>query len=212
MTELELEEFGLKFRCKPDIWTEPVERYFDKFLCGGIIDPVAKWALNYLIKDSEIRQIMFLLDWLPSSQVEQKGSNTSVKQAVKYCQDHWINDPSVMYDPTLSLLMWAPWSRSLLAAGYCLPVNTLWGVRKFKEVDDRTWKHILFTARDTIMRPIMDWTGAKEIYACHANLRWLQETLPSNVTYLYHPAKTVEWLTKRLVPEEDLKTWRSPSK
>lgn len=134
-----------------------------------------------------------------------------MKQAVKYCQDHWINDPSVMLNPTLSLLMWAPWSRRLLAEGHCLPVNSLWGVRNFVKVGDGTWNHLLFRARDTIMRPLIDRTGAKEIYACHANLRWLHDSLP-NVTYLYHPATIVHWLTKKLVPSEDLKEWRSPSK
>ena len=109
-----------------------------------------------------------------------------MKQAVKYCQDHWINDPSVMFDLTLSLLMWAPWSRRLLAEGHCLPVNSLWGVRIFVKVGYGTWDHLLFRARDTIMRPLVDRTGAKEIYGYHANLRWLHDAFP-NVTYLSTP-------------------------
>jgi len=209
MTEQELKGFGDDFiKYRPDLDHEPIGNYFKPFQHGGVTDPVATWALRHLIVKNEIQEIMFLLDWLPKRQIDEKKKSydRSVDQEVKYCKEHWENTEK--FDSTLSMLMWAPWSRDLLAAHHCLPVNSLWGIRTTK-VDEavNTWEHLLTAARETIIKPIIARTGAKKIYACHANLRWLQDDLPKNVMYLYHPAKFFEWMIKKPVSEKVLKSW-----
>jgi hypothetical protein len=57
MTTNDLMQPALNFRCEPQ-----VENCFDPFIGGGIIVPLALWALDRLIKGKEIRQIMFFLD------------------------------------------------------------------------------------------------------------------------------------------------------
>jgi len=205
MTANDLMQPALNFRREPQ-----VENCFDPFIGGGIIDPLALWALDRLIKGREIRQIMFFLDWMPSSQVGKKDSNTSLKKCVEYCEDYWNTDPAEMQgktwkktqedaDMTFSFLMWSPWSRKLLSEGHCLPVNSLWGVRTFTTKSPATG--FLLSARDTIILPIIRQTEAKTIYVCHAWLRdeRLIRDLPDATTYLNHPSTGAKWLMKKTV-------------
>ena len=217
MTEQELDEFGKAF-FKPDKEDigryRPASYYFEEFKNGGptdpivaTTDPVAKWGLKHLIRHREIRQIILLLDWLPHAQIGQEKD--TVTSAMQYCQDCWDKDPSVKYDSTLSLLMWAPWSRDLLLAGHCLPINTLWGIRKSEDLD---YEHLIITTTKKIIRPIITSTNAKEIYACHEQLRWLYTHQIPNVSYLYHPSNVIEWMTKKPVPTAILNQWKSTLK
>jgi hypothetical protein len=186
MTSDDLTELALNFRREPQVKT-----HFNPFACGGIIDPVAKWALDCLIKEKEIRQLVFLLDWLPSDQVGKKDSNTSLKKCTQYCELHWNNDPAKISeaDTTFSMLMWSPWSRDLLKAGHCLPMNSLWGVRTFS---NDPMASLIYSAKNEIMMPIIKRTKAENIYVCHSSLREYL-TLP-NVTNLYHPSTGAPWL------------------
>lgn len=205
MTTNDLMQLALNFRREPQ-----VKNCFEPFKGGSIIDPLALWALEHRIQGKEIREIILLLDWLPSMQVGKKDANTySQKECVNYCEDYWNTDPAEMQektwnktqedaDMTFSFLMWSPWSRKLLSEGHCLPVNSLWGVRTFTSKSPMT--SLRLSARDQIILPIIRQTEAKTIYVCHNWLRDKQLTLHlPGATYLNHPSTGADWLIKKTV-------------
>ena len=81
---------------------------------------------------------------------------------------YWNNDPdlpkpwSESLDPTFSMLMGAKWSRDLLEAGHCLPINPVLGARikivlgKYRNGDDKNKdliESIIWSAKREIILP-----------------------------------------------------------
>jgi hypothetical protein len=206
LTRAYLGELATNFR--NDKEAPKLKDYLKPYGCDGIIDPLTLWGQEYLIQDREIRQLMFLLDWRPSSEV---GKNReSLKQSLQYCQTCWDNEPSLIPEDdrssTFSFMMWSPWSRALLQAGHCLPVNVLWGIRTF--TGNNEVSHLLLSARDYIIQPLITRTQAKTIYCCHAQMReafkYLKLPTGATVTHLYHPATGYDWLRRKLVPRNQI--------
>jgi hypothetical protein len=83
---------------------------------------------------------------------------------------YWNNDPelpkpwSESLDSTFSMLMGAKWSRDLLEAGHCLPINPVLGARikivlgKYKNGDDKNKdliESIIWSAKREIILPVI---------------------------------------------------------
>ena len=204
--DLKLQKKGDDFRS--DVW---VPRFFNPFACQGTTDPLALFGETLL--QGQVKELIFLLDWLPRNQVGSLGSVKSIKQSVKYCEDHWEKDPSLIpdADATLAPLFLGRPGAGNAQAGRCLPLNPLWGLRGF---DQDIPADLYTSAMAHIVRPLIRETGAKTIYLCHGNLWWymrdLERDFPDRtLVNLNHPSRAINWMRKTTHPSQyNKQTWK----